>query len=227
MWYYLDKRDRPIETVKGRPFSNFIRILLHWRKATTERPDCMYPCWICQNCGYVEDYVGGHRDDGNVCPKCNKAFLSYIEKRYKPLTPGLTQGGSKNPPNSPRPDIKIPSQVAKREETRREKIARLRGDVRLLQCQRVAMGLLTDDIDPVEGDKDWSAALEAVKDLRAERDELCAKMRQLCQGIEMGIPEPPDHVCGNPDSMCDSDCADYANWYELVMECGKLSKARG
>ena len=48
-----------------------------------------------------------------ICPKCNKASMARIEERYKPLTPGTTQGGSKKPTDSLRPDVEVPSQVAK------------------------------------------------------------------------------------------------------------------
>ncbi len=220
MWYYLDKRGQPIEWFKGWRLSNFVRFLLYCRDITTERPDCMYPCWMCENCRYAEaDEFREIKD----CPKCKAGIMYHVKKKYKNLTPGATQGGSKNPPIRPRPDIKVPAQVSKPKEMVNERIRRIREKSKLLQCQRVAMGLLTDDIDPVEGDKDWSPALEEVKGLRAERDELCAKMHQLCQGIEMGIPEPPDHVCGNPDSMCDCLCVDWANWCQFIAECKKLS----
>ncbi len=113
MWYFLDKRGRPIEWLKGRRLSNFVRFLLYCRAITTDRPDCMYPCWMCWHCGYVEDYVGGHHDDGNICSKCSRSFLAFIVKKYRPLTEGTTKRASKEPTDRPRPDVKVPSQVAK------------------------------------------------------------------------------------------------------------------
>lgn len=42
-FYFLDKLGWPIERVKGRPISNFIRLCLWTRRITTKRPKCLDP----------------------------------------------------------------------------------------------------------------------------------------------------------------------------------------
>ncbi len=42
-FYYLDRLGWPIETIKGRPVVNFIRLLVHTRRITRVRPKCLDP----------------------------------------------------------------------------------------------------------------------------------------------------------------------------------------
>jgi len=59
--------------------------------------------------------------------------------------------------------------------------------------------------------------IENVTALRAERDELCAKMRQLCQAIDDGIPESPD-IYDGLNVMSETGRADWENWCELLAD---------
>ena len=40
-FYYLDMYGWPVERIKGRPFTNVIRLLRHTRYITTKRPRCL------------------------------------------------------------------------------------------------------------------------------------------------------------------------------------------
>ena len=41
--YFLDKYGYPIERIRGKWFSNFVRILIHTRRITRKRPSCLDP----------------------------------------------------------------------------------------------------------------------------------------------------------------------------------------
>jgi len=75
------------------------------------------PCWVCHECGHAEDFDGPR--EWKDCPKCRvnceAGVMFLVQRRYRPLTPGTTQGGSKKPTDRPRPDVEVPSQVAKPE----------------------------------------------------------------------------------------------------------------
>lgn len=40
-WYFLDRDGWPVVRMKGRPFTNAVRLLLHTRRITRERPQCL------------------------------------------------------------------------------------------------------------------------------------------------------------------------------------------
>ncbi|KKN40324.1 hypothetical protein LCGC14_0734810 [marine sediment metagenome] len=186
MWYYLDKRGQPIEWFKGRRLSNFVRFLLYCRDITTERPDCMYPCWMCENCRYAEaDEFREIKD----CPKCKAGIMYHVKKKYKNLTPGATQGGSKNPPIRPRPDIKVPAQVSKPKEPARddEEIKQLRAERDSLNkalkiCELTARGWPPTDEEAYEGAR--LAAFVAIEDLANSHEALTGTLDLFRRGAE-------------------------------------------
>lgn len=202
MIYFLDKRGRPIEWFKGRRLSNFVRFLLYCRDITTDRPASMYPCWICHNCAHAISFDGPR--EWKDCPKCKvngeAGVMFLVQRRYRPLTPGLTQGGSKNPPTTPRPDVEVPSQVAKPKEPARddEEIKHLRAERDSLNkalkiCELTARGWPPTDEEAYEGPR--LAAFVAIEDLANSHEALTGTL-DLFRRSAAGLRE--DVLCCVP-----------------------------
>jgi len=42
-FYFLDGYGWPVERIRGKWFKNFLRLLIHTRRVTTQRPRCLDP----------------------------------------------------------------------------------------------------------------------------------------------------------------------------------------
>lgn len=82
--WFLDKYGWPVETIKGRPITNFIRLLLHTRKITTT--------WKVKNVPWVKGTVTWSADE--IAEASNRAWeRTQHEGLYMPMPEDFRGGG--------------------------------------------------------------------------------------------------------------------------------------
>lgn len=106
----------------------------------------------------------------------------------------VDKGGVNEPPTSPKPDVMVKPQASRR---------------------RVSEGYQPTHGASAGSPPKGGSALGTPKSGEGQVQKLLALAVQY---LEHYGPPPPDHSCGNPDSMCDMDCVNFAQFCNDLLE---------